>query len=417
VCDPTQRNHLAEGKRGRHGGATSRDGRLGSGQKGAAGTGAGSDPSENVADPEDLYGLLGVSRTASDDEIRRAYRKLARQHHPDVNPGDKGAEEQFKKISAAYDVLSDAEKRKAYDEFGAESLKSGFDPEKSRAYRRWSEGRSAAGQAGRGQPQEEVPFDFDLDELLGGFAQRRARRPQEVVAEVELDFADALRGTELEARVPVPRSCPTCHGSGDKPGSEVKTCSACGGTGRVQAVEGPMRFMTPCRACGGDGKIGTPCPTCAGSGAVAGEERLRVRIPPGADDGSELRVRGKVPGPPGTPPGDLVIRTRVRPHPHFRRQDLDLYLDLPVTLDEAYSGATVEAPTPDGPVKLKIPPRSQPGTRLRLKGKGVARGQARGDLFVDVDPRLPDESDDALAEALRGARNLYRRPVREGIEL
>lgn len=372
-----------------------------------------------MADPEDLYALLGVARTATGDQIRRAYRKLARQHHPDVNPGNQEAEEQFKKISAAYDVLSDAEKRKAYDEFGAESLKGGFDPERSRAYRQWSEAKSAAGQAARGRV-DEVPFELDLDDILGGLGQRARRgpqRPAEVVAEVELDFADALRGTELEARVPVARSCPTCHGSGDKPGSEVKTCAVCGGSGRVQVVEGPMRFMAPCRACGGDGRIGPPCPTCSGAGTVAGEERLRVRIPPGADDGSELRVRGRVPGPPGAPPADLVIRTRVRPHPHFRREDLDLYLELPVTLDEAYSGATVEAPTPDGPVKLRIPPRSQPGTRLRLKGKGVARGEARGDLFVDVVPRLPDEVDESLAEALRSARPLYRRPVREGIAL
>jgi molecular chaperone DnaJ len=373
-----------------------------------------------MAEPEDLYALLGVARTASEDEMRRAYRKLARQHHPDVNPGNKEAEERFKKVSAAYDVLSDAARRKAYDEFGAESLKGGFDPEKARTYRRWAEERSAAAsRAGRGAA-EEVPFELDLDDILGGFAQGRrgrARRPAEVIAEVELDFAAALRGTELEARVPVQRPCQTCHGSGDKPGSEVKTCTVCGGAGRVQAVEGPVKFMAPCRACGGDGTIGTPCPTCGGQGIVAGEESLRVRIPAGADNGSELRVRSRIPGPPGAPPGDLVIRTRVRPHPHFRRQDLDLFLDLPVTLDEAYSGATVEAPTPDGPVKLKIPPRSQPGTRLRLKGKGVARGSARGDLFVDLDPRLPDEADDALAEALRSARRLYRRDLREGIEL
>lgn len=369
-----------------------------------------------MADPVDLYGVLGVARTATEDEIRRTYRKLARKHHPDVNPGNKEAEDRFKEISAAYDVLSDSEKRKAYDEFGAESLKGGFDPEKARSYRRWSEGRSAAGQAGRGAA-EEVPYEFDLGDILGGFGQRRERRPVEVVAEVELDLADALRGTELEARVPVRRACTSCHGSGDKPGTEVKTCEACGGSGRVQAVEGPMRLMIPCRACGGDGKIGTPCPTCGGEGTVAGEETLRVRIPPGADDGSELRVRGRIPAPAGAPPGDLVIRTRVRPHPHFRRDDLDLYLGLPVTLDEAYSGATVEVPTPDGPVQLKIPPRSQPGSKLRLKGKGVARGGKRGDLFVELDPRLPDESDEALAEALRAARPLYKRPVREGIRL
>jgi len=369
-----------------------------------------------MAEAADLYGTLGVARTATDDQIRRAYRKLARKHHPDVNPGNKEAEERFKEVSAAYDVLSDADKRKAYDEFGADSLKGGFDPDKARSYRRWSEERSAAGRASRG-PAEEVPFEFNLDDILGGFAGRRERRSAEVIAEVELDFADALRGTELEARVPVRRTCATCHGSGDKPGSEVKTCTICSGSGRVQAVEGPLRLMTPCRACGGDGKIGTPCSTCGGQGAVAGEENLRVRIPPGADDGSELRVKGRIPAPPGEAPGDLVIRTRVRPHPHFRRDGLDLHLALPVTLDEAYSGATVEAPTPDGPVNLKVPPRSQPGTRLRLKGKGVARGGARGDLFVELTPRLPDEPDEQLAEALRNARPLYRHPVREGIRL
>ena len=371
-----------------------------------------------MADPEDLYRALGIAKSATEDEIRRAYRKLARQHHPDVNPGNKDAEERFKQISAAYDVLSDPAKRKAYDEFGAESLKGGFDPEKARAYREWSEGRSAAGRAGGGQAAE-APFEFDLDDILGGFGQRRARerRPVEVVAEVELDFADALRGIELEARVPIERTCSTCDGSGDKPGSEVKTCTVCDGSGRVQAVEGPVRLLIPCRACGGDGKIGTPCPTCGGQGTVTATENLKIRIPPGADDGSELRVRGRIPGPAGAPPGDLVIRTVVRPHPYFRRDDLDLYLRLPVTLDEAYIGATVEVPTRDGPVNMKIPPRSQPGTRLRLKGKGVARGDERGDLFVELEPRLPDAPDDSLAEALRAARPLYKRPVREGIRL
>jgi molecular chaperone DnaJ len=370
-----------------------------------------------MADPaEDLYSVLGVARTATDDQIRRAYRKLARKHHPDVNPGDKQSEERFKQVAAAHDVLSDPARRKAYDEFGAESLSGGFDPDKARAYRHYAEQRSAAGRAGGGHAQE-VPFDFDLDDILGGFRQRREQRPVESVAEVELDFADALRGIELEARVPVRRACATCHGSGDKPGAEVKACTVCGGSGRVKAVEGPMRLMTACRACAGDGKIGTPCPTCRGQGSVTGEERLKVRIPPGADHGSELRVKGRIPGAPGAPPGDLVIRTRVRPHPHFRRDGLDLTLHLPVTLDEAYAGASVEVPTPDGPVQLKVPPGSQPGTKLRLKGKGVARGGARGDLYVELDLRLPDQPDESLAEALRAARPLYRKPVREGIQL
>lgn len=370
-----------------------------------------------MPDGKDLYAILGVARTATDEEIRTAYRKLARQHHPDVNPDNKQAEERFKEISAASDVLSDAAKRKLYDEFGEEGLSGGFDLEKARAYRRWAASRQAAGPAGG-----DVPFEFDLEGLLGGsFARRGARRSgrgEDIAGVVEFDLADALRGAEIEVRVPIRKACADCGGSGDKPGTTAKTCAECGGTGRKQAVRGPMRMLAACPACRGEGRSRTPCPTCGGEGAAASEETIKVRIPPGAEDGSDLVVQGRgAPGPGGGPPGDLVIRTRVRPHPHFRREGLDLLLRLPVTFEEAYNGASVEVPTPDGSVQMKVPPRSQSGARLRLRGKGVTRKDARGDLYVELDVRVPDREDAPLSEALRDAGRLYSRPVREGVRL
>jgi len=243
-----------------------------------------------MAEDTDLYATLGVAKTASEDEIRKAYRKLARQHHPDVNPGKPEAEDKFKAVAAAYDVLSNKEKRALYDEFGSEGLRGGFDPEQARSYRRWTDGREAGRRAtGR---EEDLPFEFDLNDL---FAQARARQASfpidgpDMAATVELDLASALRGTEVELRMP------SEHASGDE------------------------------------------------------DHTLRVRIPAGADDGDELRVRGKgAPGINGGVPGDLVIRTRVKPHDFFQRHGLDLELRLPITLGEAVRGGPVSVPTPSG---------------------------------------------------------------------
>jgi curved DNA-binding protein len=304
---------------------------------------------------QDLYALLGVSKTATEDEIRSAYRKLARKHHPDVNPGNKDAEARFKEISAAYEVLVDAEKRKLYDEFGQEGLRGGFDPDQARAYRTWQDRRGTTG-----SPFSEEVFDIgdlgDLGDLFGrGGFRRRPARGEDVITVVELDLATALRGTEVTVRVPG-------HGAESEP--------------------------------------------------------FTVRIPKGAEDGSRLVVKGRgAPGPGNAPAGDLIIETRVREHPYFTRDGLDLYLDLPVTLDEAYNGSEVEVPTPDGSVKLRVPPRSQQGHQLRLRGKGVTRGEKRGDLYVTLDVRLPDKDDKELAEAVARARDAYGKPVREGIVL
>jgi DnaJ-class molecular chaperone len=295
---------------------------------------------------DSLYDTLGVAKTASADEIRRAYRKLARAHHPDVNPGDAKAEAQFKKIAAAYEVLSDEKKRSAYDEFGDASLQSGFDPAKAREYAQWQQTRE---QRSSRFGEERGPVDFDFAEFFGKHA-RGPRRGSDLGVSVEIDLRQAIEGTELAVDLP-------SHG------------------------------------------------------------HVRVRIPKGADTGSVLRVPGKgSPGANGGPAGDLVIEMVVRPHPRVRRDGLDLYLTLPVTLNEAYTGASIEVPTFDGAVTLKVPPRS-PNAKLRLRGKGVRRGEERGDMIVELDPRLPDRADDAFADALRASDHLYSKPVREGFTL
>jgi curved DNA-binding protein len=300
---------------------------------------------------ESLYDTLGVAKTASADEIRKAYRKLARKHHPDVNPGNAAAEAKFKQVSAAYDVLSDDKKRKAYDEFGEDSLKGGFDPDKAREYQRWQNTRQ---QRSTHFGDEEGPIDFDFAEFFGGRGGRAPRGPmrgQDLHASVEIDLRQAIEGTEMTADLP-------------------------------------------------------------------GHGTVRVRIPKGADTGDTLRVPGKgAPGRNGGPAGDLVIEMDVRPHPLFRREGLDLYMTLPVTVNEAYNGASVDVPTFDGPVVLKIPAHAQQRSKLRLRGKGVTRKNEHGDLFVELDVRMPDRADERFAEAARAADNLYTRLVREGLRL
>lgn len=293
-----------------------------------------------MAEERDLYADLGVAKSAGADEIRKAYRKLARQFHPDVNPNDKKAEERFKEISFAYDVLSDEEKRKRYDEFGMTGLAPGFDPEQARAYKRWSEG------ARRSPFSETFSSDVDVEDLLselfGAERMQRARQGADVEAELDVDFLDAVRGNEV--------------------------------------------------------RIGV------------GGASLRVRIPPGSDDGTRIRLAGKGrPGARGGTAGDLYLRLRVRPHPFFVRRGDDLLLDLPVTVPEAVLGAKVDVPTPDGPVSMTVPPRSRSGQTLRVRGKGVPRRDGgRGDLLVRLVVELPDVDDPALADVARQMEPLYR---------
>jgi molecular chaperone DnaJ len=371
----------------------------------------------------DLYKDLGVSKTATADEIRKAYRKLARKHHPDVNPGKPEHADKFKKVASAYEVLSDEKKRKAYDEFGDDALRSGFDADKERAYQEQAKQaqRGGGGFRGGGFPGGGGggggDYDFDLGDLFGGgmggaTTRTGPRQGEDVVARVDLDLPQAIRGIELSVDAPTGQQCTTCRGAGTLGGK----CTQCGGSGRVNAAQGPMRIVAACPKCGGTGK--EPCPTCQGTGVINGTRKVTVRIPAGADNGDRLRVPGVgAPGTRGGPPGDLYIEVNVRPHRHFRREGLDLTLTLPVTVDEAYTGATISVPTADGSVQLKVPPRSQTGQKLRLRGKGIKRGANTGDEYVELQVKLPDQEDAQFAEAAKAARAAYSKPVREEVTL
>ncbi|RYF08649.1 MAG: J domain-containing protein, partial [Deltaproteobacteria bacterium] len=347
-----------------------------------------------MAEPLDPYGVLQVARSASADDIRRAYRKLARKYHPDVNPGDAAAEERFKQISAAYDVLSDAKKRKLFDEFGAGGLREGFNADEARAYQRYAPG-------GGRNPGD---MDFDLGDMFGDFfggGGRGRGRGGDLSATVEISLGESIRGSEVTLELPTAGACDACGGVGQARDA-MQACRDCKGTGKVQAVRGPVNLKTRCPHCNGSGQRGPTCGACGGSGRSSRRDAVTVRIPKGADHGTKLRVAGRgSPGPGG--PGDLIIETRIRPHAFFRREGLDLYLRLPVTLEEAYLGTTVAVPDATGSVKLRIPPLSQQGARLRLKERGVARGNQKGHLYVELDVRLPQGHGQADAEAVASA--------------
>jgi molecular chaperone DnaJ len=380
----------------------------------------------------DFYKILGVERNATEDDIRKAYRKLARKYHPDINPGNKEAENKFKDISVANDVLSDPQKRKLYDEFGEAGLASGFDADKARSYKQWQEQASRArpggGAGGFGGAQE---FDFDdlgdifggLGGMFGGGRGRSARggpqRGNDIEAAMDVDFLDAVRGFQTAFTIDRPVECETCHGSGTKPGSTPKTCTQCGGSGTIQVAEGPMQFRQSCPRCGGTGQMpGDPCPTCRGTGRVMRQETVRVNIPPGAEEGKRIRVPGKgEAGVRGGPPGDLYITPRIRPHPLLTREGRDLTMELPITVGEALRGATVAVPTPTGSVNVKIPSGAQSGQRLRVKSKGVpAHGKTpAGDLYLKLMVRVPQ--DGVPEEAVEKIDHAYKEDVRKNIRL
>jgi molecular chaperone DnaJ len=353
----------------------------------------------------DYYKVLGVGKNASDEEIKKAYRKLARKYHPDRNPGDKGAEERFKEISAAYDTLSDSDKRKAYDRgsgpfgFGGAG---GFDP-------------SSFGGG----------FGDILSNLFGGAAGGGGRtsggvrgghpptRGRDLETEVSLTFDQAIEGTQMRVAVPTSQPCPTCHGSGAKPGTTPRVCPVCQGRGVEAQSQGIFSISQPCSNCGGSGTvIDDPCPTCGGSGAQRSMRRLRVNIPAGVHDGSRIRVAGKgEPGPRGGQPGDLYVVTRVADSPVFKWAGDSLEVEVPLTIPEAVQGAVVEVPTLHGSKRLRVPRGTKHGTVQRLRGEGPPRlgGKARGDIryrfVIDVPETLsPEQSDaiDKLSQVMNG---------------
>ena len=369
----------------------------------------------------DYYETLHVAKGAAQDEIRKSYRRLARKYHPDLNPGDKAAEERFKQVQEAYDVLSDAKKRQMYDQYGFYS----------------ETGVPGAG-AGAGR-QPNMDFGgFDFSEFFQGGAPGGGRRastgtgggfrdvfsqffkggaaPQpepEKGADLEyalnIDFWQAIKGTQARLNITRYDVCPTCNGNGSAGGQTI-TCPQCSGTGSVSQMAGAMRFNLTCPKCGGSGKLKNACPTCNGEGRIAHTETVDVRIPPGARNGSRLRVPGKGnAGTMGAPPGDLYITTRVEEHPYFHREGDDIQIRVPVTVWEAGLGAKIEVPTIDGRTLLKVPQGTHNSQKFRLREKGVfnARTNQRGDQIVEVAIQAPRVQDERTKEILRELAGLH----------
>jgi molecular chaperone DnaJ len=362
---------------------------------------------------KDYYKALGVSKTANADEIKKSYRKLARKYHPDANKGDPKAEERFKEISEAYNVLSDPKRRKEYDEartlFGSGGFRTPGGP----------------GQGG---------FSFDLGDLFGGpgtgtttggaggsrlgdlfggmfggrTTQPRPRRGADVETETALSFSDAIDGTTVALRLTGEGACPVCHGTGAKSGTVPRVCPTCQGTGQSSRNLGSFAFSEPCRECRGRGLVvDDPCPTCSGSGRAMSTRTVQARIPAGVADGQLIRLRGKgVPGERGGPAGDLLVRVHVTPHPVFGRSGHNLTVTVPVTFAEAALGSEVKVPSHRGaPVSVRIPPGTPNGRTFRVRGKGVRRSDGtKGDLLVTVAVQVPQNVNSKAKEALENFR-------------
>lgn len=357
---------------------------------------------------KDYYAVLGVPKNASAAEVKKAYRRLAQQHHPDTKQGDPDAENRFKEISAAYDVLGDAEKRKAYDQVRDMSA-SGFGPGFGRP------GPGGPGAAGAGWPggvrYEQVNVD-DLGDLFGGLfrgAGRRsggrpaAQRGADLETSVAIPFEDAVAGTTVPIKIDGPAVCARCHGSGAEPGTQPITCPQCGGSGEIAENQGFFSMSRPCPRCGGAGRIvESPCIKCGGSGAERRTRTLHVKIPAGVRNGARIRLAGKgEPGPAGGRPGDLFVKVAVASHPVFGRKGDDLTLDLPISYTEATLGANVEVPTLNGPVTLKVPAGTPSGKTFRVKGRGAPRKGGRGDLLAKVQVDVPEKVSREEKELLR----------------
>ncbi len=354
----------------------------------------------------DYYEVLGVSKGASDDEIKRAYRKLAKKYHPDMNPGDKEAEAKFKEVNEAYSILSDSEKRARYDQFGH----AGVDP------------NYGAGGPGGGFGGFDMG-DIDLGDIFGSFfgggfggfggsTSSRRNGPQKgesLRASLTISFEEAAFGCEKEINLNRTEECEACHGSGAEPGTTAETCPDCRGTGvvRVQQRTGGFAFSStaPCSRCRGTGKIiHTPCKACGGSGSVKKSKRVTVSIPAGIDDGQAISLRGQGnAGKNGGPAGDLIVAVHVKPHPQFHRDGTTVLYEQPVTFYQAVMGAELEIPTIDGKVKYNLPAGTQTGTTFRLRGKGIPelRGRGRGDQYVTVRVQVPTSLNGEQKEALR----------------
>jgi molecular chaperone DnaJ len=391
---------------------------------------------------KDYYGILGVKKTASADDIRKAFRKLARKYHPDVNPGDKSAEEKFKALSEANDVLSDPKKRKIYDQLGFYS--DNIDPAAAEAYGR-AGGFGGPGAGGGRTATQEVPFDFsgfdfnnfsegagaagrrsggggfrDIFSGIFGGGRGEAMQPHsepgdDLEYQVNVGFWQAIKGTVMKLSIPHLEVCGNCHGQGyiEAPG----VCPQCNGKGQITQKSGSMKFNVPCPRCGGSGKNRTVCNVCHGEGRVERTESLEVRIKAGTRDGQRIRIPGRGnAGTMGAPAGDLYIIVRAGEHPLFKRESDDIYLTVPVSVSEAGLGGKIEVPTIDGRALLKIPPGTQCGQKLRLREKGVpsaVKEGSRGDEIVEIKIVPPNVRDERSKEILRELAKLNPEDPRE----
>src|SRR4051795_6770369 len=354
---------------------------------------------------KDPYKVLGVDKKASAEDIKKAYRKLARQYHPDRNPGDNAAEERFKEVQQANNILSDPEKRKQYDSGGG--IFGGFDPGGFRG------GAGAPGGfGGFGGIGDILSALFGAGGAPGGRSASRPERGRDLETEVHISFDQAMEGAQVPVTVPLSAPCPTCHGTGAKPGTAPTVCSRCHGRGIESEGQGLFSISQPCSKCGGTGtEIKDPCPTCKGSGQTRQVKRYKVNIPAGVRDGSRVRLAGKgEPGRRGGPPGDLYVITRVEPSPVFAPKGENVEVEVPLTIPEAIRGAEIEVPTLHGRKKLRVPAGTKHGTVQRLRGEGPPKlaGKGRGDIhyrFVIDVPSSLDRAQEAAVDELEKALN------------
>ncbi|MCU1501840.1 MAG: chaperone protein DnaJ [Ilumatobacteraceae bacterium] len=366
---------------------------------------------------KDYYKVLGVAPEATPKEITKAYRKLARDSHPDTHPGDDASEDRFKEVSAAYDVLGDDAKRAEYDEVRR------LGPVGNTPF-----GNGGFGGGGGGGYNFNVGAD-GLGDVLGQMFGRGRRgggpsasagpvRGADLEATLSLDFADAVHGITTTLHLTSDAQCSTCHGSGSRPGSQPKVCSQCGGRGVIDDNQGFFSFSTTCRACGGAGVvIEDPCPTCHGTGVERRPREVQARIPAGVADGQRIRLKGRgAPGRNGGPAGDLIVECHVSPHRLFGRDGNNLTVRVPITFAEAALGANIDVPTLDGaPVTLKLRAGTQGGTRHRVRGKGIAGKKGHGDLIVTVDVQVPTELTAEQREAVEALATSINASPRAGL--